>query len=260
VPSEQGDTYTYNYYPYPQQGGDFAIWAQAGATVGLLLFAAFQMHFIRRSTAATEKAANAARDNAEAARVAAEATSKQADAAVESAEIAKQSIALAEDAIHVDRPNLFVVNVGVVNLGKAIGPAQALGFKLRGFVGLKNYGNGAADIQDYIARIEFFDRATDLDPGSLYGPEDGQDLPHPFYAAGEEDGPKVRLQWDQWIEESRQQAILTNVVRTAVHGRFRYKGSARRIYICNFFWWCRFVDQNFSAQYERGPKELNTHD
>jgi hypothetical protein len=81
VTTEHGRTYTYNYYYQSNDGWNWSGWAQALFTLGLVIFAAWQMRFIRQSTSATQQAANAARDNAIASKDAANAAKAMADIA-----------------------------------------------------------------------------------------------------------------------------------------------------------------------------------
>jgi hypothetical protein len=73
-----GATYIYNQYKQSSSWGNVPTWLEAIATIGLVAFAFWQMHFIRRSTEATENAAKAAADNAVASRSAADATAAYA--------------------------------------------------------------------------------------------------------------------------------------------------------------------------------------
>lgn len=73
-PANHRDTNTYDYNYPAKNGWDWSGIIQAVATLGLLGFALWQMEFVRRSTIATENAANAARDNALASKNAAAAT------------------------------------------------------------------------------------------------------------------------------------------------------------------------------------------
>ncbi len=100
----ESSTYNIQNYNYnPQDGGNLPAWLQAIGTIGLLIFAWWQMWFMRRATKATETAANAARDNAIAAKESAE-TSKTnvaiskvlADATVQSAHAAQRAAEAAQ--------------------------------------------------------------------------------------------------------------------------------------------------------------------
>jgi hypothetical protein len=74
VTASTGATYIYNYYKQSSPCGDLPSWLEAIATILLVAVAGWQMGFIRRSTAATEEASKAARDNAFAAKESAKAT------------------------------------------------------------------------------------------------------------------------------------------------------------------------------------------
>jgi hypothetical protein len=89
---------------------NLASWAEAIATIGLLLFASFQIGFIRRSTRATEDAAKAASDNARAAKDAAIATERYVEMTEQMVEATKQSAKAAALALNAERPYLFVEN------------------------------------------------------------------------------------------------------------------------------------------------------
>jgi hypothetical protein len=90
------------------QQGNLAAWLQAGGTLGLLIFACWQIGFMRRSTAATENAARAASDNANASKDAAIATERYVEMTEQMAEAAKQSARAAELMLDSERPYVFV--------------------------------------------------------------------------------------------------------------------------------------------------------
>lgn len=95
-------------YPASPSENRLPAWLEAIATILLVGFAAWQMRFIRRSTAATENAANAASDNAKAARDAAVAAERYVEMTEQMVEAAKQSARAAELALNVERPYVFV--------------------------------------------------------------------------------------------------------------------------------------------------------
>jgi hypothetical protein len=91
VPTALAGAHHYDNQHYePRQLGDLPGWLQAIATILLVIFAAWQMRFVRRGTTATENAANAARDNAKAAKDAAIATERYAEMTEQMVEAAKQ--------------------------------------------------------------------------------------------------------------------------------------------------------------------------
>jgi hypothetical protein len=59
--ASSGGTYIHNQYKQSRLLGDFPTWLEAIATLLLVIFARRQMRFFRRSTDATEKAAEATR-------------------------------------------------------------------------------------------------------------------------------------------------------------------------------------------------------
>jgi hypothetical protein len=89
-------------------GNDLPAWLEAIATILLVGFALWQMRFIRRSTAATENAANAARDNAKAAKDAAIATERYVEMTEQMVKATKQSAHATELALNAERPFVFV--------------------------------------------------------------------------------------------------------------------------------------------------------
>jgi hypothetical protein len=89
-----GTTYIYNEYYQTGPLGNLPTWLEAIATIGLLVFAGWEVDYVRRSTAATEIASKAASDNAIAAKDAAEATKRYAE--------------VAKLALRAERPFLFI--------------------------------------------------------------------------------------------------------------------------------------------------------
>jgi len=253
--AERGGTQTHNHDVQSSDGWNWPGWLQAGATLGLLIFAGWQMCFVRRSTKATEDAANAASDNAIASKAAAEASKQMAESS-------RESVQLAEDAIHTNRPHLFVTNVQAHRAQRRGRRNEEL---IEGVVIVRNYGTGPGEITDYVARIELFPADKDPSPEGLYEENEGQPLEHPYYGAGDEDidpertGYKARIT-TKWQREDNQLAnIVANRERLAIHGRLRYRGSAKRPYVSHFFWWIQ-VNRTMDLTPVRGPKELNTHD
>ena len=134
-------------------GGDFPAWLQAIAGILLVGFAMWQMHFVRRTTAAAENAANAARDNARAAIDAAIATQRYVELSQQMVEAAKQSARAAELTLNSERPYLFVEKPSLTHEKSAnlptivpnlIGPPKADQIYLSAKFQLYNRGKGVA--------------------------------------------------------------------------------------------------------------------
>lgn len=135
-----GATYIYNEHYYSSPFGNLPTWLEAVATIGLLIFACYQMRFVRSST-------TAARDNASAAK----------EAAIATKEYAK----IAALALNAERPYVFVesqeLNATEASplprlLGGTTAPQEpqmdiAVSFRLR------NRGKGVAVIKDVRARL-----------------------------------------------------------------------------------------------------------
>jgi hypothetical protein len=149
--TKAGDSYTYNYYYYyyPQEGRDLPAWLEAGATIALLVLAAWQMGFIKRSTKATENAATAASDNAKAAHDAATATERYVQLTAEMVEATKQSTELAQLALNANRPFLLIVDETLQNL--EVAPAKNTRVHIQ--FAFKNCGKSPAIISKIRARL-----------------------------------------------------------------------------------------------------------
>jgi hypothetical protein len=102
--SYQIENYNYN----PDKGWDWPAIVEAISTLGLLSFAGWQMHFITRSTRATEIAARASESNAASVEKTIKFIETQAKAAADQAEAAKSSAETTRTALRVDRPYLLL--------------------------------------------------------------------------------------------------------------------------------------------------------
>jgi hypothetical protein len=99
---------TYNYYYPAKDGWNWSGIIEAVATLGLLGFALWQMDFVRRSTKATETAAQAASDNAKAAKDAAIATERYVGMTEQLVETTKQTAQIARLALDIERPYVII--------------------------------------------------------------------------------------------------------------------------------------------------------
>jgi hypothetical protein len=128
--SPDGAANVYKEYKQASPNGDFPSWLQAIGTIGLLIFAWCQMGLVRRTTKATETAAQATRD-------AVIATEKYVELTQQLTEATRQSAEFAKLALSVGRPYLTVTPTNVEPSG--VGPRFA-------FV-LRNDGNRPAIIK-----------------------------------------------------------------------------------------------------------------
>jgi hypothetical protein len=170
----------------------------------------------------------------------------------DAAEAAKQSAQAAEAALHADRPFLLVVGIKVDILGLGEFGEKNLHFALV----VQNFGNGPADITDYIAEAELFDPPTHVrsDPAVWYGPNDGQRINDSLIAPHETVQERLRTSLSTSREEYA--SAFSDDKRVGVHGRIRYRGSAKQTYETRFFWWY-FVNGDHSAR--ALTKALNDH-
>lgn len=101
-----GATYIYNQYQQSSPWGDFPTWLEAIASIGLAIFAFWQINFVKRTTTASENAAEAARD-------AVRATQQYVELTKELSETTKQSVELARLSLSTERPYITVTPVGL---------------------------------------------------------------------------------------------------------------------------------------------------
>jgi len=170
----------------------------------------------------------------------------------EAAEAAKQSAQAAEAALHADRPFLLVVAIKTDIFGLGEFGEKNLHFALV----VRNFGNGPADITDYTAEAELFDPPTHVrsDPAVWYGPNKGQRINDSLIAPHET--VHARLQTSLRTSREEYASAFSDDKRVGVHGRIRYRGSAKQTYETRFFWWY-FVNGDQSAR--ALTKELNDH-
>ena len=96
-----GTTNIYNEYKQSSPHGDFPTWLQAIASIGLAIFAFWQINFVKRTTTASENAAEAARD-------AVIATQQYVELTKDLAATTKQSVELARLSLSTERPYITV--------------------------------------------------------------------------------------------------------------------------------------------------------
>ncbi len=131
-----GTTNIYNQYKQSSPNGDFPTWLQAIASIGLAIFAFWQINFVKRTTTASENAAEAARD-------AVIATQQYVELTKDLAATTKQSVELARLSLSTERPYITVTPVSVT--------ATSIGAEIR--FTLRNDGNRPAIIKDIFADI-----------------------------------------------------------------------------------------------------------
>src|SRR5271166_176617 len=133
-----GATDIYNQYKQSSPHGDFPTWLQAIASIGLAVFAFWQINFVKRTTTASESAARAARD-------AVVATQQYVELTKELAETTKQSVDLARLSLSAERPYITITPITV--LPSSRGPRFQ-------FV-LRNDGDRPAIIKQVFAGIKW---------------------------------------------------------------------------------------------------------
>jgi len=133
-----GATSIYNQYKQSSPNGDLPTWLQAAASIGLVIFAFWQINFVKRTTTASEHAAQAARD-------AVVATQQYVELTKDLAATTKQSVELARLSLSTERPYITVTPV-------SIAPGIA-GTEFR--FTLRNDGNRPAIIKDIFADIRW---------------------------------------------------------------------------------------------------------
>jgi hypothetical protein len=179
-------------------------------------------------------------------------TKEMEGATRDAAKAATQSAQAAEAALHADRPFLLVtaIKVDTFGLGK-------FGEKnLHIAVVVRNFGNGPADITDYIAETELFDPPTHgrSDPPVWHGPNDGQRINDSLIAPHET--VEDRLLTSLSMSREEYASAFSDDKRVGVYGRIRYRGASNQIYETRFFWWY-FANGDNSAR--ALTKELNDH-
>jgi hypothetical protein len=171
----------------------------------------------------------------------------------EAAEAAKQSAQAAEASLHTDRRFLLVTTIKtkVSDLGEFENK------NLYAYIVLRNFGNGPADITDYIAQADLFDPPTSGrgDPPVWYGPDDGNRINDSLVAPAE----VVQDRLIATLSMSREEydSAFTDEKRVGIHGRIRYRGASKQIYESRFFWWFFFDQGQVVAR--ALTKELNDH-
>jgi hypothetical protein len=186
---------------------------EAVSTLGLLGFALWQMGFVRRSTTATENAANAASENAIASKTAAEATNK---------------------ALRAERPYLLVEKINLYgfppkppssldDLDSAITAATFT---------LKNYGKGPALIEDVVVKLSIV--------SELPGPKDFRECKE-WKATIDAVAPNGCFMVpsslvDAGVPDEVIQAVIDKSKMLIAYGRVRYKDVFDNSYETGFFW------------------------
>jgi hypothetical protein len=148
---------------YPNNSAELAAFVQAVAAVILILFGGWQMVLLWRSTGATEKAADAARDNAIAAREAAEVSKENIEISKQLADANQRAAEAAQLTLNVERPYVFFKSPQMLTraqpesipIGATIFSSHPTGDTLRFELAyeLKNHGKGVAIIDDVRARF-----------------------------------------------------------------------------------------------------------
>lgn len=162
----------------------------------------------------------------------------------------------AEAALHADRPFLLIFRVTVFHTAIP----NPSGHSLEARIWLHNFGNGPADIVDYIAEAALFDRNPRVggavqEPVVEYGPADGGPLGNSLIA------PHIDSKGDDIVahltlSDDDMKAMRDETKRVGIHGRIRYRGAPKQVYESRFFWWY-FPDTQ--ECFRAANPELNAH-
>jgi hypothetical protein len=142
IPAQASTSNTYNYYCITKNSGNFATVVEAGATLGLLVFACVQIVFIRRSTKAVEDAAGAAKD-------ALVATERYVEMTEQMVEASRQSARAAGLALKIDQPYLLGQEAQITGFEPIIDPWASV----VAAIAVENFGKGAAVIDSVVGAI-----------------------------------------------------------------------------------------------------------
>lgn len=204
---EAADKYAYkieNYYYNSKNEWNWPAIVAAVSTLGLVIFAPWQVCFVRRTTKATEVAAQAAQKSAEA----------------------------VDASLHVYRP--FIV-IRKPNVDSTQIPQLRRRMPTTVKIKIRNYGIGPADIVNYFVRAEVFDWAGDDPALPIYTQNE---VCHTIDSVLKPEGENelITLWFD--ISEGDFTAMLNDTKRLAFHGIIYYRGGPEKIYWTRFFWWC----------------------
>jgi hypothetical protein len=136
--ASSGTTNIYNQYQQSSPWGDFPTWLEAVASIGLVIFAYWQINFVKRTTTASEDAAKAARD-------AVIATQQYVELTKDLAATTKQSVDLARLSLSTERPYITVTPVNIV--------PTTVGARVN--FTLRNEGRTPAIIKDIVAGLKW---------------------------------------------------------------------------------------------------------
>ena len=241
VTTQASANYTYNYYYYSERSGDVAVWVQAFATVGLLLFAWWQLGFIRQGASATQKAANAASENAVASKDAALATKASAEAAQANAEAAKQGAEVARLGLLADRPYLLV------RTGKHEGCDPETTAEIELFptrkvpippcitLIIKNYGKGPALIDGIWSVLEILSE-NELRPVGDYTRCESQRIIEETIGADQSFKLPVTGTYVVWLSEDQRTGIKNGTLALVAYGYIVYRDVFEHSYKMGFCW------------------------
>jgi len=233
-----GATNIYNQYKQSSPWGDFPTWLEAIATIGLLVFAGWQIAFIRRTTKATEDSAKAASENAVAAKDAAEATKKYAEVATR--------------AFVSERPILIVVRMEQ-------DPKQ-WGRHFRPSIYVRNCGNKPAIIERCTTNTCKDDSNI---PTAVGTPDYERGGEVPLQRTVLSSNEEMTIAYGvRMLSESEAAELLTMERRLVIFGKIWYRDPSGAWsdppYTCPFYWYYSppaVVWDN--GGFYRGPKHLN---
>ncbi len=214
----QIENYNYN----PKYGWDWSGIIQALATIGLVLFAGWQMVFVKRATKATEEAANAARNNAIVAKISAEATQKNAEAA--------------ELALKSDRPYLLVETAkleGAFKDEKSHEIRERSEFRPRATFNFRNYGKGPALIETVVIGLRPMKEIPA--PGDF---TDCKEMSHTINAIMAEKRWIIKTRLGDFLTFSKvdYEAIRNGTIGIIAYGCIQYRDVFKNPYETAFCW------------------------
>jgi hypothetical protein len=211
--AESNTTSIYNYYYDSRPSGNLAGWLEAGATLCLVIFAALQIGFLKRTTSATETAASAASQNAIAAKDAADAAKQNADAA--------------RLTLKSDRPYLLVEKAELAGFP----PKTSMSIVVAKFT-FRNYGKGPALIHEVVLKLKVVSERPA--PRDFSGCKE-------WKATVDAVTPAERLVIptdfvDGSIGEEDTTAVINGSKTLIAYGQLRYRDVFDNPYETGFFW------------------------
>jgi len=177
---------------------------------------------------------------------------RQVDLGNKSASAAIKSAEVAEMALHINRPFVLVMGIDSFQSRTLIKASPIF----------RNYGSGPADIIEYTVYMGLYEFAR-----GQYGlepwPPDYTDMIRmtgdPIIPPNSETHETMVIQVPLSDEDHQSLGDITPppAKQIAIHGRIRYRGTARQEYTTRFFWWYDISRRTWARGLRKG---LNEHD